>query len=354
MLASVTPWWRAMRLRSEVIAGQGRIDHVQMSLHDAVFGKAGGGTVPYESAAYYGEITHPAGSLVALMTQIALRLGVSSASLARAVWRLDQAMGGGKSHGLIGLWHLVENTTEFASTDLGRVVFSQAERIAGKGAVERNLGNPVCVVLDCDNPEPRIEVDGPAQTLGERFLWRLFDGANKKWLAYKDHTSSKAKLAEALNDAGRPVLILVDEIMDYIRWASNKDQKLALDDMAFLRALLDTTNDVPNCALVIVMIASDKDRIVLNELGQRCREELEDLLIRNGEATTVSSGGDFADIIRRRSSRTCRQRKSSPLPQICSRSAWADHGTRMSSRRRAGTTPRSVIESAGRIRSIPR
>ncbi len=157
-------------------------------------------------------------------------------------------------------------------------------------------------------PEPQqhappvrdFEHDGPAQTLGERFLWRLFDGANKKWLAYKDHTASKAKLAEALTDVGRPVLILIDEIMDYLRWASNKDEQLALADMAFLRALLDTVNDVSNCALVVVMIASDKDRIVLNELGQRCQGELEDLLIRNGEATTVSSGGDFADIIRRR------------------------------------------------------
>jgi hypothetical protein len=82
--------------------------------------------------------------------------------------------------------------------------------------------------------------------------------------------------------------------------ASNTDEQLVLSDVAFLRALLDTVNDVANCAIVIVMIASDKDRIVVNELGQRCREELEDLLIRNGEATTVSSGGDFADIIRRR------------------------------------------------------
>src|SRR5687767_15389703 len=47
---------------------------------------------------------------------------------------------------------------------------------------------------------------------------------------------------------------------------SNADEKLAITDMAFLRALLDTVNDVPNCALVVVMIASDKDRIVLNEL----------------------------------------------------------------------------------------
>lgn len=300
MVGDITPWWKTMQLRDEVRAGQGRIDDVQMSLHDAVFGKAGGARVPYESAAYYGEITHPAGSLVALMTQIVLRLGVQDSNRARAVWRLDQAMGGGKSHGLIGLWHLAKNTTTLADTDLGRAVFAQAEKIAGQGSVAADLGKPVCVVLDCDNPEPRVEHDGPAQTLGGRFLWRLFDGANKKWLAYKDHTASKAKLAEALVDAGRPVLILVDEIMDYLRWASNKDEKLALDDMAFLRALLDTVNDVPNCAVVVVMIASDKDRIVLNDLGQRCRGELEDLLIRNGEATTVSSGGDFADIIRRR------------------------------------------------------
>lgn len=297
---AVTPWWKTMRLREEVIAGQGRIDDVQMSLHDAVFGKSGGAIVPYTNAAYYGEITHPAGSLVALMTQIAVRLGVTDSTLARAVWRLDQAMGGGKSHGLIGLWHLTRNTSSFAGTDLGAIVFTEAGKIAGAGNVASDLGNPLCVVLDCDNPEPRVEVDGPAQTLGERFLWRLFDGANKKWLTYKDHTASKAKLAEALADAGRPVLILIDEIMDYLRWASNKDEKLAVDDMAFLRALLDTVNDVPNCAVVIVMIASDKDRIVLNDLGQRCRAELEDLLIRNGEATTVSSGGDFADIIRRR------------------------------------------------------
>ena len=297
---AVTPWWRTMRLREEVNAGQGRIDDVQMSVHDAVFGRASGKKVPYESACYYGEITHPAGSLVALMTQIVLRLGAQDSTPGQAVWRLDQAMGGGKSHGLIGLWHLTQDTTTLAATDLGRVVFAEAEKIAGKGALASDLGSPLCVVLDCDNPEPRVEHDGPAKTLGERFLWRLFDGANKKWIAYKDHTASKAKLAEALTDAGRPVLILVDEIMDYLRWACNKGEQLAVEDMAFLRALLDTVNDVPNCALVVVMIASDKDRIVLNDLGQRCRAELEDLLVRNGEATTVSSGGDFADIIRRR------------------------------------------------------
>ena len=236
------------------------------------------------------------------MAQIAVRLGSRgpASARARAVWRLDQAMGGGKSHGLIGLWHLAADTDGLATTDLGSAVFREVGRIAGSGVVAGDLSKPRCVVLDCDNPEPREKVDGPATTLGERFLWRLFDGAYKKWETYKDHTANKESLAEALHDVGRPVLILIDEIMDYVRWASNKDEQLMLGDMAFLRALLDAVNDVDNCVLVVVMIASDRDRMALNDTGQRCRNELEDLLVRNGEATTVSGGGDFAEIIRRR------------------------------------------------------
>lgn len=296
----LTPWWEALVLREEIEGDQGRIDDVQVSLHDAVFGRDNGDKVSYNRAEYYGEITHPTASLVELMVKVAVRLSVPGTSQARGVWRLDQGMGGGKSHGMIGLWHLATNPGYLATTELGRQVFKQASDIAGGKALFSNLGNPVCVVLDCDNPKPYEKIDGPAKTLGERFLWRLFGGAYKKWEIYKSHTSSKARLKDALIDVGRPVLILVDEIMDYIRWASSVDEALALEDMAFLRALLDTVNKVENCALVVVMIGSDKDSIALNERGKECQAELEDLLTRNGQATTVSSGGDFANIIRRR------------------------------------------------------
>ena len=300
MTDSITPWWETVVLRDEIEKAQGRIDDVTASLHDAVFGRASGDEVPYRKADYYGAITHPTDSLVEWMAKIAVRLGVPGTSQTRGVWRLDQGMGGGKSHGMIGLWHLVTDTASLAETEIGRKVFAQTVDIAGADNLQKDLGNPACVILDCDNPEPNERIDGPAKTLGERFLWRLFAGAYKKWEAYKNHTSSKDKLAEALADVGRPVLILVDEVMDYIRWASNKNEKLIFSDMGFLRALLDSANKVQNCALVVVMIASDKDPLALSKLGKDCQEELEGLLTRNSQSTTVSSGGDFADIIRRR------------------------------------------------------
>src|SRR5205823_5898865 len=111
----------------------------------------------------------------------------------------------------------------------------------------------------------------------------------------------KNKIAEALTAVGRPVLILVDEILDYVRALSiSENADLAIRDMAFLRALCDTVNDVPHVAMVIVMIASERDTLNLDATGQGRREEIDALLVRNGKNATVTSNTDFAAILRRR------------------------------------------------------
>ena len=302
MAQTQTRWWQQMELRQEVTSSGGAIDDVQMSLHDAVFGKpgVGAGSTPYSDAAYFGGITHPTGSLVELMAQIAVRLGVRASTQTSALWRLDQAMGGGKSHALIGLWHLAAHPEELAATDLGKRVLAAAESITGPSSVRADLGSPICVVLDCDNTTASGENFGPASRLGERFLWRLFDKDGHRYDAFKDHVANKAKLAEALRGTGRPVLVLIDEIMDYIRAVAAADPDGAALDMSFLRALLDVINDVDNCAAVVVMIASDKDNMAMSTFGAKCRAEMEDLLTRNARTTTVTGGGDFAEIIQRR------------------------------------------------------
>ncbi|EME23878.1 ATPase AAA, partial [Rhodococcus qingshengii BKS 20-40] len=53
---SVTPWWKALQIRKEIISASGQIDDVQMSLFQAVYG-LGTARAPYADAAYYGSIT---------------------------------------------------------------------------------------------------------------------------------------------------------------------------------------------------------------------------------------------------------------------------------------------------------
>ena len=76
------------------------------------------------------------------MAKVAVRLGGGeNYTRARALWRLDQAMGGGKSHGLIGLWHLAAHPAALAETDTGRAALAKATAILD-GPPEANLGNP--------------------------------------------------------------------------------------------------------------------------------------------------------------------------------------------------------------------
>lgn len=292
-----------MRLRREIVESSGSIDDIQMSLFKAVYGVAGERPL-YSEAEYYGDITHPSPNLTDLMAKVLVRLGGGARyTAAPALWRLDQSMGGGKSHGLIGLWHLIAHPAQMRITDIGESAFVTAAKIAG-GPIAEDLGEPQVVVLACDNMtagkgDPAF--DGPAQTLHERFLWRLFGGDKALYRRYQPHYGDKNKIGEALTAVGRPVLILVDEILDYVRALSlSENADLAIKDMAFLRALSDTVNDVPHVAMVIVMIASEHDTLNLDASGQSRREEIDALLVRNGKTATVTSNTDFAAILRRR------------------------------------------------------
>jgi hypothetical protein len=186
---------------------------------------------------------------------------------------------------------------------VGQQAIGLAEKIVGT-KIPVDLGHPQTVVLACDNMTAGKGVqqyDGPATTLYERFLWRLFNKDYALYEHYQPYHADKSKIVEALKAVGRPVLILMDEIMDYIRQLSGSDlHDLAVKDMAFLRALLDSVNDVPHVVMVVVMIASDKDRMDLDASGRSRRDELDQLFDRNGRPGTINDNNDFAAILRRR------------------------------------------------------
>jgi hypothetical protein len=300
----VTPWWKALKIRPEIFNAAGQIDDVQMSLFQAVHG-LGTSKAPYADATYYGDITHPTERLTDLLTEIAIRIGGDSDYLkARAVTRLDQGMGGGKSHACIGAYHLAANPKALFATELGRGVAARAKARIGHD-LPANLGKPHVVVLPCDNMTPGAgvqELDGPAVNLYERFLWRLFSKDYSLYERYQPYWSDKNKIAEAIKAVNRPVLVIVDEVLDYIGNGLDGAKKpdLAAQDMAFLRALLDVVNDVPRVAMLVVLIASERDKTALSKAAQDRRDDLNGLLERNGLPATVTEVGDFADILRRR------------------------------------------------------
>lgn len=302
------PWWDALKLRDEIFDSSGQPGGLQVSLYRAIHGQ-GADRPKYADSGYYGKITEPTAQLVELLAQIAIRLGGGRQDQGRALIRLDQGMGGGKSHACIGAWHLATDPPGLATEDIGRQVFDQAEAALGQ-PLPRDLNRPHAVVMSCDNMTPGSRVpeqDGEwAFNLYERFLWRLFADLRDqqdRFEGYRQHFASKAKIEEALRSLNRPVLIIFDEILNYIGDGLEAvgDQQLTAQDMAFLRALTEAVTSVPNVSMIVVMINSEKDPTTLQGGGEARRADLESYLQRQGPvATSVNENADFTSILHRR------------------------------------------------------
>ena len=291
-------WTDVLKLRDEVRHTDGSVGELQMSLAKAVYQTV---AVPYAKCGYYTDITQPTPKLVGFLGRVARRLGVRGVD-ATACFHLDQGMGGGKSHALVGLWHMVANHEQFLASELGREVLD----VAGQDRHDVDLSDVLTVVLTCDafSPGKTDSMFGPATDLFGRFLWSLFTGHDDRSGRYDHYMSrgaNKASLQEAFAEVGRPVLVLIDELMDYAMALTDQTQIGGIPgEQAFLNALTDAVDDQPNVALVLVMIKSDEDDAGYHPAAEGLRDYLGPRLQRNGETVAVTEPADFAQIIRRR------------------------------------------------------
>ncbi|MCY4520066.1 MAG: DUF499 domain-containing protein [Caldilineaceae bacterium] len=282
-----------LELRPDLQETEGDVPNTAASIHDAMHGEG-----PYADPAWYGDVTHPTPELVQLMVDTAVRIGVDNA-YKPGVWHLDQAMGGGKSHCLVGLWHLAAQPDAFRESGLGRLVWKSARDEAGM-LLPDDLGRPVAVVLDCDSPAFLPDRDGEAQNLAERFLWRLLaDEPDREllFLKFRSRVADKEGLRQIILSRQRPVLILIDEILDFAKYFETREPNQLHDASGFLRALLDVAGTTPRCTVVMAMIRADLDSISGGSHFGAFRRDLEALLTRNARQRAVSSGGDFLEIV---------------------------------------------------------
>ena len=208
-------------------------------------------------------------------------------------------MGGGKSHALVGLYHLASASSAFLETDLGHLVKAEAEQAGGN----LDLSGARVVVLSADNMTPGAASPefGPATSLYERFLWSLFKGDKSRYNQHLAEGPNKAALARALEAVGGPVLILLDELMDYVMPLSDKQHLASMPgEKAFLNSLMDAVDDVDQVAFVVVMIRSDLDERGYTVEAEDFRAYIATRLERNGVTVAVTEAQDFSAIIRRR------------------------------------------------------
>ena len=310
---TVPHWADLLALRPEVTSSDGSVGELQMSLHKAVYQTV---DVPYREVSYYADITEPALHLVGFLGRVARRLGTTADST--ALFHLDQGMGGGKSHAMVGLYHMAAHPQEFFATELGRRARQEAE--SGGSPVDLTGTQVVTLCADRFSPGKPTENFGPATTLFERFLWGLTSGDRSRYDRYTAMGVNKQTLQTALEGADGPVLILLDELMDYVQLLTDKTAIDTLPgEQAFLNALMDACDDVPKVAFVVVMIKSDLDERGYHFKAQEFRDYIAQRLVRNGTTVPVTEAQDFSAIIRRRLFETA----AAPIPAADLATAYA-------------------------------
>lgn len=282
--------------RPEVLKGELPEEIFAARLKEVVDGRA---DPVYQDPATYFENTYPTQGLRLLLSEALGRLtGLHPAN--NAILRLETAFGGGKTHNLIGLYHLAA----------GRATPAMARGLVGPELVAKAGQVQVAAVVGSDL-DPVAGLAHPQHGLRTRTLWgelayQLGGQAGYGLTVESERTGTApgtGLFEELVGD--RPALILLDEMARYMRVAQTVPSATGKSDLgeqtvAFLMALLEFAAGRPN-AVVVLTLAESGDAFA-NETAQ-LRQQLTEarrISARSERVITPTQETEIAAIVRHR------------------------------------------------------
>lgn len=193
------PAWREVALPHEDIR-RGRFDESTFAA-DLADVLAGRGPLEYRDPLTFFRKTYPTKGMVRLLGAVVRRL--SGEKGGEPVVQIQTPFGGGKTHGLVALYHLFRSGEEARGTELYARVLEEA-------GVERIPEAKVAVFVGtaADPLKGRTPWGELALQLGHYGLLEEHDKARQ--------APGKERLYELFRAAGGPVLILMDEVAEYV------------------------------------------------------------------------------------------------------------------------------------------
>jgi len=296
-----TPWHKVVKIRPDLKSGELSLNIFAADLYDVAMGKA---KLVYQDAREFFSLTYPTYNLRELAKDIVTRLAGKND---KAVRQLELTYGGGKTHSLIAMWHLVTDPAHLPDLP---AVNEFIEHIGMKPPQAR------VVVLPFDklDAEKGMEVRGPKGEM--RWLrnpWSVIAfqiaGAAGLQLLHSDDQAEERDSAPAENlmaellalpaKDGLATLVLIDEVLMYAR------EKVGLDPAwqgrlaDFFQALTQAATKLERTAIVASLLATDPRKS--DELGKRITNDLYAVFRREREeGVQPVLKEDVAEVLRRR------------------------------------------------------
>ncbi len=295
--------------RPDVLSGSLADDHFAADLDKIVRDP--------DSYAVYGDpdqffaLTHPTKGLKDMLARTFGRLaGVNVPGAQHGVLRPQTVFGGGKTHGLIALYHLANgarpsNLASFVDTALlpdgCQMAAAVGDKYDPEDGIETRLG--------------RVGAPVRVRTMWGDIAAQLGDEA---WEVMKSKDESRTapgsdSWERAIGNA--PTIIIIDEIAQHIRQCATSGdadvRRMAEAIPVFLKALMQVAAAKTN-VVVIVSLATDRDaygeettelEMLLNEqvqVAQRSAEDTKSVLARHQTIIRPAEDSEIADILKTR------------------------------------------------------
>ena len=296
------PWHEVVKLREDLRSGELSLHMFAADLYEVMMQKS---TRPiYENPEQFFSLTFPTYNLRQLVRDVILRLAGKND---KAVRQLELTYGGGKTHTLITLRHLVCEPQKLPNLPAVEE-FIQA---IGQRPPECRIAGLCFDKLDAEKGMEVSSPDGKIRTLKNPWSVLAYQIAGDDGLKIL-HADNKAKerdsapaenlMAQLLSLPGKKglgTLILIDEVLMYAREKVAQDKEWRSRLLNFFQYLTQAAVKVDRCCVVASLLATDPRKS--DSLGREIQSDLYDIFQREREeAVEPVVKEDVAEVLRRR------------------------------------------------------
>ena len=213
---------------------------------------------------------------------------------------LQTGFGGGKTHSLISLYHVVKDSRTFRDLAAARAILDADDMPQFDNARVAVFTQNTVSVVDGHQVEDGVIT----HTLWGELAWQLGgrEGYERVKNADIQMIAPTAKDIKPVIEGARPALILIDELADYCNKASGKvvgSGTLFTQTNSFIQTLTEVVSSIPKTVLICTLPASARE-VASSEIGQEILSSLETRVVRVGSSVKPVDDEEIYEVVRRR------------------------------------------------------
>jgi len=295
-------WHEVVTLRGDLKSGELPLHMFAADLYEVIM--QSGKRPIYEDPEKFFALTFPTYNLRQLVRDVILRVAGKND---KAVRQLELTYGGGKTHTLIALYHLVAEPSNLPELP---AVAEFVEAI-GQPPPKAHIAGLCFDKLDVEKGMEVRSPEGEIRTLKQPWSVLAYQLAGDEGLKllHADGKAEERESAPAENllttllelpvKDGLGALILIDEVLMYAREKVAVDAKWKDRIVNFFQYLTQAATKVDRCCVVASLLASDPAKS--DKFGRQLQGELYDIFQRQREeAVEPVVKEDVAEVLRRR------------------------------------------------------